>query len=115
MSVTKKSTTAKVAKKLVATTVDVVAVQAEMHAQAALAAPFLANVKAAQDLLKAALVESGADALTYNGVEVAGFDTVNGHELDWDGLIAEFPGAAKYRTPKTSNRFNGKKPLAVDA
>ena len=75
-------------------------------------APFEATKKAAQALLVESLADGNWDGLTLDGVEIVSMDATSQKDVDMAGLLAEFPGAAKYIGTKSGKRFNGKNPVA---
>lgn len=70
--------------------------------------PVTAEQNAIKDLLKEEMSNTGTKKLTHKGVVVVELVTVNGRNVDLAGILKEFPGAAKYVTPKPSTRFDVK-------
>lgn len=71
--------------------------------------PFDVLKKTAQGLIEAEMLEKGVNELTHNGVVEVAENFVQSKKVDWEGLLAEFPGAVKYITNEWGTRFDAKK------
>lgn len=70
--------------------------------------PFTAIKKTAQELIEAEMKEKGVNQLTLNGVVECAETFKSLTKVNWEGLLAEFPGAQKYITKGDSTTFDAK-------
>lgn len=72
------------------------------------AKPIKVEQDAIKTLIREEMAATGTKKLTHKGVVVVEIVTVNGRDVNLAGILKEFPGAAKYVTPKVTKRFDVK-------